>query len=488
MPTSRSNKVKLKNETIDSINYIDKSLVITSGQPSTTPPKISNSGDTWTIEINCGRKGDSSVAKKFVSACGGSGHAYCPSSFMDNEPGKLNFYFGVRIGFKLGGTVYYEDIYLGQGHTGARNNWWIGGNNVAHDSKAILNIPSMPDGSLEEVYTITGGVSDFSFSQWIKASNSKAQPNWMKAIPDNTPICNINIPGTHDSAAINRYTKTPYACHYHTLSEQLRSGVRLLDIRLSVHEKNGNYTFNTCHGNLGSSIGLNEYQSLPSALDECKTFLVANSSEFIAMSLKVDAWNSTSNKNAAYTALENLLAKYPVYKSSSMPNLSGVRGHIYLLNRMNNDISLGVPISVPDNTMGSLEGKVAGKRDFDFYVQDKYTDLGSNAEKEKYKLFIDAMEKAVPDLMVYNFASGVQKVLMGVYIMNLVLQYFGSKQLAVRPKLLGWMLFDYISTNYNTDTYGSINVIELIISSNFNYDGYQKTFEVGLEDGAKDEL
>lgn len=476
MTISHSNKVKIKCNAIESIEYIDGSLVITGGQPSSPPPKITESGATWTIDMECGRKGSSSVADKFKDTCGGAKHVYCPTAFSDKTPGKLNFYFGVRVGFSLSGETYFVEIYLGQGHVFLRNNWWIGGKCIANKKAVILNVPTIPTLDLAEVYTISGGISNFELKSWLATEHSHEQPNWLRAVPDSKAICDINLPGTHDSAAINALLSTPYACHSHTLSQQMLYGVRLLDIRLSVHENRGEFTFITCHGD----IGPNEYQTFPSALDECRAFLSGNPSEFIAMSLKVDDWNKITNKTGAYTALANLLNGYPVYTSANMPTLGQVRGKIYLLNRMTNDLNLGVPIGWTDNTPGSWAGDKSN-RNFRLYVQDKYTGLGSStesAEEEKFRLFTQAIPVTSRGQMLLNFASGVQSVIYGVYIMGQLLEYFGKNDAGGRPARLGWSLFDYISTAYSTNVYGYINILQIIISSNFDYKGYTKSFKV----------
>lgn len=121
MTSSHSNKVEIKNSEIESIQYLDDSLVIISGQPSSPPPIISKSGDTWTIDLQCGRKGSSSVASQFTQTCGGVGHVFSPTA-SDSSPGDLNFYFGIRVGFQLSGETYYVQFYLGQGHRALRNN------------------------------------------------------------------------------------------------------------------------------------------------------------------------------------------------------------------------------------------------------------------------------------------------------------------------------------------------------------------------------
>lgn len=167
MTTSHHNKVVIKADSIKSIDYINHSLVITSGQPSSPPPSISRSGNKWTIDMNCGRHGDSSVAGQFTSISGGAGHVYCPTAWSDKTPGKLNFYFGVRVGFSLSDQTCNVHLYFGQGHVGLRNNWWIGSRNLANGKKRILVALSPPSGNTEQVFTVSGGNSNFALSPWF---------------------------------------------------------------------------------------------------------------------------------------------------------------------------------------------------------------------------------------------------------------------------------------------------------------------------------
>lgn len=63
---------------------------------------------------------------------------------------------------------------------------------------------------------------------------------------------------------------------------QIRGGIRLMDVRLKVKKsEEGRYEFTTCHGNVGSGLGLNEFQSFPSLRQECGSFLEAHGTETV---------------------------------------------------------------------------------------------------------------------------------------------------------------------------------------------------------------
>ncbi|WP_300543993.1 hypothetical protein [Maricaulis sp.] len=303
--------------------------------------------------------------------------------------------------------------------------------------------------------------------------------NWLQSIDDSLPLGNINLPGTHDSAAINTTIHTPYACHRFSITDQLNGGVRLLDVRLKVQKTGSTYSFVTCHGDLGSSTGVNEYQSFTSLMDECKTFLASNTSEMVVMTLKVDDWNGYNGDSTnVLNALADVLSAYPVTSSSDMQTLGSVRSKIVLYNRINSDLRLGVPIGWSDNTSGSA-AYGNSNRNFSVYVQDQYKGLPTfGANGVKTNLVTSAFGKKANYDAVLNYASATWYGVIGVYIMGDLLSYFGANSAANRPAQFGWTLFDYQFEKYNTDTYGWMDIVQFIISSNHNYSGYENPFNV----------
>ncbi|GAA4299627.1 hypothetical protein [Compostibacter hankyongensis] len=302
------------------------------------------------------------------------------------------------------------------------------------------------------------------------------QAKWMQGLSDNIVISEINIPGSHDAAAIKSTINTPYTCHNYSISKQLEYGIRLLDVRIKVYYKNGTYTFNTCHGDLPD----NTYQSLSSLMDECRNFLSTNPSELILMSVKIDDWNgvSSDDKGAAKDALAQLLHQYPVIAFKELPTLGAVRGKIFLYNRINNKLELGVPIDWPHSTPGHYAHN-SSNRDYNVYVQDKYDGLSTfGAEKEKFGLFIDAYKKKKEGEVVWNFASATWYLAFKIDINDRVINYFGKTSADKRIRTFGWGLFNYGLTSYNTDKYGALNVVSIIIDSNFGYPNYPNKFKI----------
>lgn len=319
--------------------------------------------------------------------------------------------------------------------------------------------------------------------------------NWMQNISDSTLISNINLPGTHDSAAIRENYRSFYTCQNASIANQLNWGVRLLDIRIGVNNTSTGYTFTTCHSEHGSSIDINEYDPLPVVLDACKAFLNANNTETIIIIFKIDDWNELpwQLKKDAYNALADLLEDYPFATyTSSMPTLGSIRGKIFLYNRFDyyqDPTSItryhwpqfGSPILWKDNTPGSLAYPNTF-RNYDVWVQDQWKELPLILPaSEKFRIVTEAFTMKVNDMVVLNFASATW-YLFGIYIMDKLLDYFGSNPASLRPIKFGWTLFDYTFNFYNVTTYGAVNIVDLIISSNFSYADYPNTFHVIRKD------
>ena len=74
----------------------------------------------------------------------------------------------------------------------------------------------------------------FGISGTVCAEQTILGNNWMSGLSDDTKLCDINIPGTHDSGTT--YTTAVISgiiasCQDDTIPEQLQKGIRYLDIR-----------------------------------------------------------------------------------------------------------------------------------------------------------------------------------------------------------------------------------------------------------------
>lgn len=289
--------------------------------------------------------------------------------------------------------------------------------------------------------------------------------NWMSLLPDSLPISEINIPGSHNAAAIDTKRRTHWACHCYSITQQLRQGIRLLDIRLKPKPNRKRsiptqleFEFITCHGHRGLP-GQNEFQSFEQVQKECTGFLNENPGETIIMTIQIDDWRST-RKNARPQALKSLktqLTQLPIIKPAHLPTLGECRGKIYLLNRINDDLSLGVPLAIPDNTPGAVIPATI-TRNYDVYVQDQYKNLDRrNPEAHKLRLTLEALNHKKPGAVLLNFASATKPIARFVYIMEELLIHFAPNPAGQMQRT--WLLLDYaLPSDLSTQ----------LIASNFN--------------------
>lgn len=145
---------------------------------------------------------------------------------------------------------------------------------------------------------------------------------WMSLVSDDKKLSDITIPGTHNTCAhkVNFIAK----CQNTSVSEQLKSGIRFLDIRC----RHINDRFDLHHGisYLGSTF--------ETMKNDCYEFLTRNPSETIVMMIKTE-FKAKGNK----CSFEEVFIKYANqnpglwFVKEHLPCLKEVRGKIVLLRR-----------------------------------------------------------------------------------------------------------------------------------------------------------
>ena len=118
--------------------------------------------------------------------------------------------------------------------------------------------------------------------------------DWMAALPDETPLCDIILPGTHDSAT--QYVQLAFfsKCQSLSIAQQLEAGFRYLDIRLGDVKKGADYPplmhgFTNCKtGPLGGTLTLDQ------VLADCYAFLAQHPTETVIFTVKHEHGDSTA--------------------------------------------------------------------------------------------------------------------------------------------------------------------------------------------------
>lgn len=288
------------------------------------------------------------------------------------------------------------------------------------------------------------------------------------------PISDINLPGTHDSAAIQtgilqRIGKVFFNCQRKSITDQLFSGVRLLDIRLAIRKKGAMFEYMTCHGNLELILEANIYQSFDSVMEECLSFLMTCPDEFIVMSLKVDYWRDIPSRADREKAIDDL---YRVFFNSPLmpaifytksdqriPTYREVKGKIVILDRILMSRKLGLELNIRDNLAAGVS--TGGLIEY----QDKYEYIGTEFSKyhdDKLKLVSNTIRNKKMGVISFNFASavagpnllGTNATLKGIDINEAFLNKYDIPTVENSSNLVGWILFDFALTKYPRPTPG----------------------------------
>lgn len=349
-------------------------LSITSGQDPNEKNKVGNMYKVNSDGELCfcvGRKGSSEVARWW------SERIDKRSTTFDHDPDDLNFAFIGELVLNVktedetvNGTITLKNVGLAQGHAGAYNNWWFGGKGmynvgshtvVGEDQYGVIGIDACRgDNEVNEV--IVG------FRTYIP---------WISKLSDETYVCQMSIPGTHDSGTSHLLgiNKGPAHCQNLGIAEQLNDGIRFFDIRFG-------YTLNMKH-TVWSADTFNE------TMDIFRNFLKINPKEFIIMLVGSEAPESKWNLNMK----DAIMFYEDLYLDNFNPlelQIKDVRGKILLLKRQD-ECPRGKLLRFSDNVTFEYE---------DFKVEDVYKEYNT---QEKIKLVKANLGLAKNDCNRSNF-------------------------------------------------------------------------------------
>ena len=179
--------------------------------------------------------------------------------------------------------------------------------------------------------------------------------DWMGALEDSARLNSLTIPGTHDSGALHSLAEISGKCQSLPIAEQLKIGVRFLDIRLQLVDNE----LKVVHS---FADQLTDFEDV---LEDMTAFVRAHASEFLIVSIKEDADPKRSDRPFAEVLEAMLLSHKEVSSARTLPETVGdARGGIHIMARYAN-ASIGLPCYdgwVNDDTF--VLGEV--------YVQDNY--------------------------------------------------------------------------------------------------------------------
>lgn len=148
-------------------------------------------------------------------------------------------------------------------------------------------------------------------------------PSWMASVPDDLPLSEITMPGTHNTMAV--YGGVYAECQTWSLASQLRAGVRFLDIRLRH-----------VNGNLSLHHGVSYQRGhFGHVLEGVTDFLQEYPSETVLMRVREEF----SETGDIYGAVVDYIHRYAhwdlLWHSRLVPTMAEARGKIIILQNFN---------------------------------------------------------------------------------------------------------------------------------------------------------
>ena len=202
----------------------------------------------------------------------------------------------------------------------------------AYDEKTSLNSP----------YIFS---EDYQDTIYYKYDLKEPTSDWLKMIKDNTKVCQLSIPGTHDTmTGMGFYQPTleyifnaTAISQVSTLQEQMEHGIRFFDIRPVVSidtlqtDPKEKKILRLAHGISEINVTLEE------ALDQIHTYLKDHPSEFFIVKLQAD--NGLENQSDWVNLLGKVLIDKTKYAGLFVTNwqpgitVNDMRGKILLVSR-----------------------------------------------------------------------------------------------------------------------------------------------------------
>jgi len=124
-----------------------------------------------------------------------------------------------------------------------------------------------------------------------KSSNKYYKLDWMEAIEDGRKVCNITIPGTHDTCS--RYGGDLVQTQSLSVIAQLNAGIRFLDLRCRFYKNN----LSIVHGIVPQRI------DLTGVLNQVTDFLKTWPTEGVVMSIKEEGKAEDNDKDLTFDQL-----------------------------------------------------------------------------------------------------------------------------------------------------------------------------------------
>lgn len=294
-------------------------------------------------------------------------------------------------------------------------------------------------------------------TEGVDAAPVDGSADWMARLPDDAPLGELSIPGTHDAGT--QYVQLGFfsKCQARSVGQQLEDGFRYLDIRLAVSGDGLGLNHGFCECKTGAAPWSGRLM-LEDVLEDCYAFLSAHPTETVIFAVKQEYGDES------VAEFQRVLDRYIQenierwYLGSELPALGEARGKLVLLRRYDDEAELGANAGIPllwPNQNG-YDDPARAFSDQDCFVgsqtlavQDRY----EYDEEEKWAAF--CAEADDPDAVVLRFLSTKGHMTFGH-------PYRYAKEL--NPRLLalcesqdiflGWTVIDFGNARLASAIYG----------------------------------
>jgi 1-phosphatidylinositol phosphodiesterase len=230
-------------------------------------------------------------------------------------------------------------------------------------------------------------------------TSSSTHSDWMASLNDQTDLCSIAIPGSHDSAALYSVGDLAGKCQNASLSEQLSYGVRFFDIRLKNYQDN----LYLWHG------FINEGQTFSEAAKVFSDFLTVHPKEALIISIKEEE-KAQGNSLSFETLLKQQTTSSIWYLDRQMPStLGAVRGKAILLARYSGN-TMGIDSSEEAGWLNPSDAATSNTFSItstdSLFIQDHYKLNDNDTKWAEATAFYEALQKMNTKSLGLNFYSG----------------------------------------------------------------------------------
>ena len=210
----------------------------------------------------------------------------------------------------------------------------------------------------------------------LAVSGSAKAENWLSELPDNVPVRELSIPGSHDAATGNGFSgfsaiaaRVSGITQSLSLSDQWEAGVRAFDLR-PAYKAGADGHLQIYHGTLETNV------SMKAAVQTLVDKLAASPKEMAVILMRHES-DADSNSGSWAGAMSDLLGEFDAHivRFSPTITLGDARGKIIVLSRDNFNSSKAGMISGwshSENFNDQTRASISQDGWVELYAQDFY--------------------------------------------------------------------------------------------------------------------